>query len=167
MLAGGGLLLLPACRNSEGAVSVTLKNISVTAKAEALLAEVAEAILPKTDTPGAKALNLHQFVLLMVDDCCSKTEQLDFTMGLKSFDAFSTKMAGRNFAALNGNEKLSLLRSINSTGTVGSELKTFLSITRKFVVRGYETSEYFLTELVPYQMTPGHFSGCVPVNKAV
>lgn len=167
ILSGGAILFVPCCTNDKGAVSVALNNISITSKEEMLLAEVSEAIIPETNTPGAKALNIHQFVLKMIDDCYDKPEQERIIGGLQKLNTYSRKSAGSDFSQLNQDKKLSLLREVGSGESFDMDIKFFLSQTRKWVIKGYDTSEYVLIKLVPYQLVPGHFNGCVRVNKAV
>ena len=166
-MAGGGLLLLPACKNEEGAVSVSLKNISITPKEETLLAEIAEAIIPATDTPGAKALNLHQFVLKMFDDGYEKAQQQKIIAGLQQVDDFAKETAGQRFTKLTAGQKENVCRGMANHQSEDNELKLFLTETRRWVIKGYSTSEYVMTRLVPYELVPGRFHGCVPVTKAV
>ena len=166
-MAGGGLLLLPACMNEEGAVSVPLNNISITHKEEMLLAEIAEPIIPATDTPGAKALNLHQFVLKMFDDCYEKAQQEKIMAGLRQVDDFAKETAGQRFSKLTAGEKVNVCRGMANHQSADSELKLFLTETRRWVIKGYSTSEYVMTRLVPYELVSGRFHGCVPVTKVV
>ena len=50
-----------------------------------------ETIIPATDTPGAKALNVHQFIQKMVADCYAKTAQETLQKGLDSLDGLAQK----------------------------------------------------------------------------
>lgn len=167
VLAGGAILLLPACMNDKGALSVSLANISITAKEEALFADVCETIIPETDTPGAMALNIHQFVLKMMDDCYDKPEQQQITRGLRELNHFAKISALAVFTDLKPEKKVKVLREIKSANSAGPDLKFFLTQTRKWVIKGYDTSEYVLTRLVPYQLVPGFFHGCVRIDKTV
>lgn len=166
LLAGGGLMLLPACMNEDGAVSVALKNISITAKEEALFATLTETIIPQTDTLGAKALNLHQFVLKMFDDCYSITEQEELVAGLRQLNPYAEKQTNSAFIELNDAKKLDLLRGIAKEGSEYKDLQFFLKQTRQWLIKGYSTSEYVMTKLIPYELVPGRFHGCVNINKA-
>ena len=166
-VAGGGLLLLPACRNDDGAVSVTLKNITVTAKEEMLLAEIVEAIIPATDTPGAKALNLHQFVLKMFDDCYDETQQQKIIAGLRQINDDADENFDRYFIKLTTEQKLELFGEIASHKSVDYQPKFFLNETRRWTIKGYETSEYVMTKIIPYELVPGRFHGCVKITKSV
>jgi len=75
LLIWAGVALLPSCLQNEQKVSIPLKMIRIDPDDESMLAELAETILPKTDTPGAKDLSAHLFALKMVDDCYSKVNQ--------------------------------------------------------------------------------------------
>lgn len=61
----GGVVLLPACADKDGASYVQLKHVNIDEDGRRLIAGMAETISPKTSTPGAKGLNLPAFVLLM------------------------------------------------------------------------------------------------------
>jgi hypothetical protein len=167
LIAGGGVLLIPACINGDGAVSVMLKNIEITAKEESLLAELAETIIPATDTLGAKALNLHQFVLKMFDDCYDKTDQTKIVNGLKQLNPYGRKITGKAFNEVDKAGRLALLRDISKGEGVVEDLKFFLKETRTWVIKGFNTSEYVMTKLIPYEQVPGRFHGCFPLNKAI
>src|ERR1700693_5168461 len=81
----GGAALLPSCLRHNGGPSIHLKHLNISADQENLIGDVCETIIPKTDTPGAKGLNLHLFVLKMLDDCYKKKDQQAFMAGLVEF----------------------------------------------------------------------------------
>ena len=167
LIAGGGVLILPACMSDEGASSVALLNIRITGKQELLLAELAETIIPATDTLGAKALNLHHFVLKMFDDCYDKPEQIKIGNGLKQFNSYAQKYTGSAFDKLKVEKQLALLRELSKDDTAAEDLQVFLKETRRWIIKGFETSEYVMTKLIPYEMVPGRFHGCFPITKAI
>ena len=71
VIVSAGAGLLPACMQ-ENKNSIPLKNISVSASYQDMLAELCESIIPKTKNfIGAKELKAHEFVLTMIDDCAS------------------------------------------------------------------------------------------------
>ena len=81
----GGTVFLPACLQEDGKASVPLKNLKIKASDEKLLSEMVGTIIPATDTPGAKELNGHLFLLKMVDDCTDKEGQQGFVKGMDAF----------------------------------------------------------------------------------
>lgn len=165
-IVGGGLFFLPACKNDDGSSSVPLKNISVSSKEENLLAEITETIIPATDTPGAKEMNLHQFALKMIDDCYDKEDQRKILAGLRSFDRYSKDISGKSFHELSVDKRLHILRQAAADKSK-TNIQYFIDQLRKWTIRGYETSEYVLTKITPYHLVPGRFAGCKKITKLV
>jgi len=162
---GGAILIMPACAQDEGALYVSLKNIAINSNDEKLLSEITETIIPETTIQGAKSLNLHQFVLKMFDDCYDPKHQDIIVSGLQQFDGFAKRFAGDQFAALNENQKLEVLRTVAQNKRLNNDLKYFLNETRLWTIRGFSTSKYVLTKINPYEMVPGRFHGCITINK--
>ena len=71
----GSAILLPSCLKNDGTPVVALKHLNINSDQENLIGDVCETIIPKTNTPGAKDLNVHLFVLKMLDDCYTKKDQ--------------------------------------------------------------------------------------------
>ena len=167
LLASGGIVLIPACFQDEGAVSVLLKRINITGREESLFADFVEAILPETDTPGAKSLNIHQFVLKMFDDCYNEEEQEKLISGLRELNNFSEDTFSDKFTDLPQNKKLEILNKISAGLSVDGTLKFFLEETKSWTIKGFTSSEYFLTKITSYELVPARFHGCVPLKKPV
>lgn len=74
-------------------------------KQRQIVAEVAEMILPKTDTAGAKEAGVPAFIELMLRDCYLKPEHLSFSEGIEELQA-----AG--FLTKNGAERSEILRKV-------------------------------------------------------
>jgi len=152
-------MLLPSCFNNQQGASISLQHITITAKQEQLLAELVETIIPKTDTPGAKELGIHLFVLKMVNDCRPKEEQQRFMDGLQTFE--NENIGGAKFTDSSVQQRINLLKEIMEAKNKESNLQFFLKEVRKQTLKGYEQSEYVMTKLKPYILVPGHFSGSV------
>jgi hypothetical protein len=172
MAVAGGAALLPACIKNIKQVSLDLKNLKVTPSQEELLAEIAETIIPSTETPGAKDLKLHQFVLRMVDDCYEPEAQQQFLAGLSAFDKMSNEKMGDSFIDLNKEKRESLLLELEAVKNGDNEaekekaINKFYSDLKNLTVQGYMTAEYVMTNQLYYNMIPGKFSGCVEVKDA-
>lgn len=145
-------MLLPSCIKSQKAKNINLKYLKITAEQEQLLAELVETIIPKTDTPGAKELGIHLFVLKMVNDCRPQEDQQRFLAGLQVFE-------GKNFVESSLQARISLLKEITEAKYAKNDLQYFLKEVRKQTLKGYEQSEYVMTALRPYVLVPGHFLG--------
>ena len=157
-------MVLPACLQEKSKSSILLKNMEVSAEAEALLAEVSETILPATDTPGAKDLYTHLFALKMIDDLNTKEEQEQFLKGLNALNDFSKKQVGKTFTKATPAEREQVLNAIEKTEDAPDALKAFYKRLKGLTVQAYVTSKFYLTEVQPYTLTPGFFKGCAPVK---
>lgn len=170
MIVAGGAALLPACVKNIKQVSLDLKNLKVTPAQEELIAEIAETIIPSTETPGAKDLKLHQFVLRMVDDCYEPEQQQLFLTGLSEFDALAEKKMGDSFMDLKKEQRESLLKDLEIVRNSENKeekvqpVNRFYSMLKNLTVHGYMTSEYVMTNQLYYNMVPGSFKGCVEVK---
>jgi hypothetical protein len=166
-LSGAAAMLLPGCLTDKKKVSVALANLQVTAEDEALLAELADTILPAAgDKPGAKQLETHLFTLVMVDDCVAPGDKEKFMKGLR---AFNTSFEGDAFLDMTPEKRLEALTEFEKEMESKDEsLKYFYSTARGYTIYGFTTSQYFLTEVRNFKLVPGPvFRGCVPVSEKV
>jgi len=60
-----------------------------------IVSEIAEIIIPKTDTPGAKETGVPAFIDLMLKEVYAKEDQDRFLAGLKAFDEDAKKIERR------------------------------------------------------------------------
>jgi hypothetical protein len=160
-IIGTGAILMPSCFRNKKMDSLGLVHINIHTEQEALLADITETIIPKTDTLGAKELGLHFFVLKMIDDCSDKATQDSFMKGLDEMETYSNQKSGNIFAKNNEAGRISILVTIASDTNASKDLKDFVYKTRRLTIQGFTSSKYVMTELLPYQMIPGHFYGCV------
>jgi hypothetical protein len=162
-----GVALLPSCLHTEDKVSVPLKLIQIDSSDETMLADLAETILPKTDTPGAKELSAHLFALKMVDDCFTKANQEKYILGMKDFESYVKKKTGKPFAENNEAEKRAIVAELDQQKTANdNNMAFFYQSTKKLTVQAYTTCEYYMTKIRGYKMIPGKFQGCVPLKTA-
>jgi Gluconate 2-dehydrogenase subunit 3 len=166
LMIWAGAALLPSCMQEEEKVSIPLKSIRVEPADEKMLAELAEIILPKTDSPGAKELAAHLFTLKMVDVCYTKENQDKYIRGLKDFESWVMKKTGKTFTVISPSEKQSLVAEMDKQKPTGEGISFFYQSTRKLTILAYTTCEYYLTRIRGYKMIPGKFQGCVPLKTA-
>lgn len=133
-------------------------SVAVTPEQTALLAEVAEVIIPTTDTPGAKAAGVEAFIVRVLRDCHELAEQESFYAGLAKIEAAGRQAHGKAFAELAADQKIDLVR------TTAEQDKTFFKRLREFVVTGYFISEIGATQALEYLPVPGRFEGDVPLQ---
>lgn len=147
--------------------SVMLKSFTISAEQEALLAELGETIIPKTDTPGAKDVSAHLFLLKMMDDCNSKESQDNFIKGMDAFESLSKKELGKKFTDASPAERAKVLTTFEAqqqSDQKPSEAVAFYTTVKRYVIQAYTSSQFFLTKVKIYELIPGRFHGCVPVT---
>ena len=74
-----------------------------------LLDDIAETIIPKTDTPGAKAAKVGRFMEIMVRDCYTAAQQEAFLESLKNFPSLCHAQYQKSFFNLNAKQRHALL----------------------------------------------------------
>ncbi|CAL1517266.1 gluconate 2-dehydrogenase subunit 3 family protein [Chitinophaga sp. MM2321] len=165
LIISGGITLLPSCLGTQKKqVSAGFSNLDISADQEKLLAEIAETIIPATDTPGAKALGVHLFVLKMLNDCYEKDQQEAFIKGLKQLEKITKKQYGDSFMACDKVDREAVLKNIETTMKDAGDVSTFYKIMKQKTIQGYLNSKYVMTNLVIYELVPGRYDGYFPVK---
>lgn len=163
-VVSAGMALVPACREDRAKAGFLYKNLKIGPDEEALLAELAEAIIPKTTTPGAKDISAHLFALKMMDDCRSADEQQAFLDGLRAFSESAEDSAGRSFEAMDAAQRKKFLGGLEQQGDKKDPAAAFYHTMKRLTIQAYTSSEFFLTKVQVYEMVPGRYHGCVPVK---
>jgi hypothetical protein len=156
-----GMALIPSCMQDRSKSNLLLKKIKVSPADEAMLAELCETIIPKTDTPGAKDLSAHLFVLMMIDECSNKENQDGFINGMKAFNEFNQQTIAKNFSDASQEERVTVLKKILLIKDEKSPVLTFFNDLKKRIIQAYTSSEFFLTKVQVYELIPGRYHGCV------
>ncbi|MEM7501187.1 MAG: gluconate 2-dehydrogenase subunit 3 family protein [Pseudomonadota bacterium] len=134
----------------------------------ALLDEVAETILPETDTPGAKAAGVGAFMALMVTDAYYPQDQTIFKDGIATLNARARESYGREFDSATADQRLALLQALDAEqfehmqNKDGNEPTHFFRMMKELALLGYFTSEIGYTKAMRYIETPGRYDPCVP-----
>ena len=88
-----------------------------------LLNEIAETILPKTNTPGAKDAKVGEFMNVMVKDCYSKEDQQIFKAGIQTLEKGCKEKKGKNFLDCSTEERTSYLTLLDNEQKAYTEKK--------------------------------------------
>ncbi|QEC51864.1 gluconate 2-dehydrogenase subunit 3-like protein [Anseongella ginsenosidimutans] len=164
VVVAGGLALLPSCLSGPGNAAIKLSNIILSGEQEKTLAEIAGTIIPATDTPGAKELGVHLFVLKMLDDCYEKDAQQKFIKGLGQADQVAKERFGASFTKCKPEQRQELISDIENKASLPAEIFDFYQIMKQKTLQGYLSSEYVMTKQLIYEMAPGRYNGYFPVK---
>lgn len=154
----GGALSAPVMAGVMGEKLYDGPSVNVTAEQEALLAEVADVIIPTTSTPGAKAAGAEKFIVRVMRDCFPLKDQEAFYNGLTRLNTESKNKFGKSF------EQLPLLQKNEMVKLTTTTDKDFFRRMKELTVTGYFTSEIGATQALEYLPIPGRFEACVPLK---
>lgn len=137
----------------------------------AYLDEIAETIIPATDTPGAKAAKVGAFMALMVNDCYDEKDQKIFREGMKQLDEASKKKNGKSFMESDAAQRKAILTDIDkeakdyATAKKKDDPNHYFRLMKELTLLGYFTSEPGATQALRYVAVPGKYEGCIPYKK--
>ncbi|MCF2488769.1 gluconate 2-dehydrogenase subunit 3 family protein [Dyadobacter sp. CY347] len=155
----GGTLSAPLMAGIMGEKLNFGPSLDISAEQEALLADVADTIIPATGTPGAKAAGADKFITRIMRDCYEMADQKKFYSGLDKIDAQSKEVYSKGFSALDATQKTDIIKR-----TTVSDKPFFLQM-KGLTVTGYFTSEIGATQALDYLPIPGRFDGSWPMPK--
>ncbi|MBN9352103.1 MAG: gluconate 2-dehydrogenase subunit 3 family protein [Chitinophagaceae bacterium] len=135
------------------------------------LDEIAETILPETNTPGAKAARVGAFMIVMVNDCYEKEDQEIFHKGMKLLKDAARKKFDSPFMKLTPVQKTELLSALDKEQTTYQKNKKpedrshYFRMMKELTLLGYFTSETGCTKALRYVETPGSYNGDLSYKK--
>ena len=125
---------------------------------QTLIAELAEVVMPATNTPGAKAAGVGGFIEHVIGHCSDLKQQETFRKGLQQTDALSQALFGKNFLQLGNPQRINVMAQLAK-----GEKPFFMSL-RELTIVGYFTSETGATQALDYVAVPGRFQGDIPLK---
>ena len=127
------------------------------------VAAIADAIIPRTDTPGATDVGVGEFVDAFVAGWFTETERAEFLSGIDAIDALARSAAGAPFAELAGEPREALLRALDQPADRRSSAARAFARLKGLVVHGYFTSERVQKEVLKVEVMPGRWDGAAPM----
>ena len=135
----------------------------LTAKQFETASAIAERILPRTDTPGARDVGVPAFIDLMYGKYMTPSEQRVFASGLDEVESGSTTANARSFSALSPEQQDKLLTTIAKVAQ--NRENTFFHLMKELTLLGYFTSEPIGKNVLHYDPIPGRYDGCIPLSE--
>lgn len=170
LLLGGTIvgmnLFLQGCKNEEDAKEVVFSDDDIR-----YLDEIADTILPETNTPGAKAAGVGPFMALMVKDCYTADDQRVFYTGLNGLKKDFYKKYKTDFLEASAEQRHEFLVALDEEqkeymrNKKPEESAHYFRMMKELTLLGYFTSEVGATQALRYVETPGRYDGCIPYTK--
>jgi hypothetical protein len=147
---------------------------------ETVLAMV-DLIIPVTDTPGAKAARVNEFMDVILTEWATGDERIRFLEGLKGVDARSNTLFGKTFVQATPVQQTALLQALDDSidwrqplpvdpadAMVDRPLNQlrgeFFRSFKLLTIHGYYTSEIGQTQELKQEIVPGAYHGCAPLG---
>lgn len=166
---GAAMIGIPAF--VYGQEPVPAANNAFSAADVAKLDEIAETILPRTKTPGAKDAGAGLFMAQFVTDCYTAENQATFRAGLADID----KRAGGRFLSLKPQARTELLRALDAEARQQASAATaaraagkkpakphYFTMIKQLSIYSFFTSEVGATKALRYVAVPGRYDGDMP-----
>jgi gluconate 2-dehydrogenase gamma chain len=164
--APAALAILEGCSAKDATPSAGAPTLKfLTAAQYAVIAEIAEIMLPKTDTAGAKDVGVPAFIDVALDAVYDAQSKERFNSGFAEF-AEAARSDGKPFLEREPAARAAFVKTSLETALAGERNpKPFILMTRELVLLGYFTSERGIKENMTYEAVPTAYHGCVPVSQ--
>lgn len=164
--APAALAILQGCSAKEGAPGAAMPALKfLKADQFAVITEIAEIMIPKTDTAGAKDASVPAFIDVVLDAVYDQNSKDRFNAGYAEFET-AAQAGGKSFLEQDPAARAVLVKSALETALNGGrDPKPFILMTRELALLGYFTSQPGITQNMTYEAVPTAYHGCVPVSQ--
>lgn len=166
LLMGGSMVYMPlfisGCNHKSGK-----SRVSFSATEIEFLDEIAEIMIPETDTPGAKKAEVGQFLANIVPVLLDKINLESFKTGLYQIEENFKNDYGHSFLTGSSEDRLDCLNRLDNEIAAYDRTKAendpehFLKLMKDLIVFGFLTSEKGSKEVLRYIQTPGRHEACI------
>ena len=146
-----------------------------------IVVAMSDAMIPATDTPGAKAAKVNEFIDLILTEWATEEEKKIFLEGLAEADRKTNALFGHGFAAASAKEQAAIVLEFDEElATLRNEklpkqiraweltlLLPFFAQMRRLTLVGYYTSSIGQEQELKVDIIPGALHGCVPAEPEV
>ena len=153
-----------------------------------LFNEMAEVIIPQTDTPGAKAANVGETMAVLITDCYTPLLKKTFQNGIKTIEKLCQTRYGKAFLQLDAQQRETLFteldveaKAANLANGVWQGVETgkpsqwepgtdeptphYFTLLKQLTLYCFFTSQVGATKVLRYVSIPGKYDGALPYKK--
>lgn len=140
----------------------------------ATVVALCDTILPATDTPGAVAAQVNEFIDLLLADWYEAAERDRLLGGLAGLDVRARAAFGKDFADGTPADRAGLVTALddeaarwNASPEATRGPQPFYRQFKWLTLFGYYTSEIGAEQEAHYQIVPGRYVPCAPADTAL
>jgi Gluconate 2-dehydrogenase subunit 3 len=141
---------------------------------KSLLTELAETIIPATDTPGAKEAGAVEFMIPMLIECTDNKTLNRFIRGMQDLEEYTQSKYHREFSECSLEEKNAILSWAEQKSKVSNSLLSkiknkftghpFFEMLKTYTLYGYCISEKGAGLGMHYIAVPGKYLPCIQLE---
>lgn len=141
-------------------------DVYLDAPRKALLSALSEHIIPQTDTPGAIAAGVPDYIEFMLLHGFDNQDRDRFLAGLDNVEQISMRESGSEFLLTSVAAQIGLLEALEAEGreSTAGEDPGFFQVLKELTLIGYYTSEAGATLEARYVPMPGRYDACLPLK---
>lgn len=163
----GGTLSLPlisgVLAGCGGGGTASFVPGTLSADQNELVATLSELIIPTTDTPGARAAGVNEFIDLMLTDWYGPEDRARFLDGLAATDERARGAHNAAFVDVTTEQQIALLTAFEQEALASQGAgKPFFTLLKEMTLTGYYTSEIGASQELKYVHSAGYYNGDVP-----
>jgi Gluconate 2-dehydrogenase subunit 3 len=146
-----------------------------------IVVAMSDVMIPATDTLGAKAAKVNEFIDLILTEWTTDEERKVFLEGLAEADRRANALFGHGFAAAAANEQVVIVQAFDEELAAQRNEKLpeqvrpwertlvlpFFAQMRRLTLVGYYTSSIGQEQELKVEIIPGALHGCVPAKSEV
>jgi hypothetical protein len=132
----------------------------------ALVAAAADAIIPRTDTPGATDVGVPAFIDVIVAEYYGDDERAAFLAGLDAIDSRAKATGAASFAEMTPDARAALMDALDAPPDRRVPEARAWARLKELTVHGYFTSERVQKDVLKTVIMPGRFDGNAPMKRA-
>jgi gluconate 2-dehydrogenase gamma chain len=136
------------------------------AQQRATISAIADALIPRSETPGALDVGTVDFVELLLAEWASDDDRTTVERGLTELEARAMREHGHNWPALDAATATADIAWAEARAEQPTAGQRALRRIKSWTVHAWITSEPIQKTVIRTNITPGKYEGCVPVPTA-
>jgi len=145
-----------------------------------VLSIATELIIPETDTPGARAARVPEFIDTVLTGWFDEDERRRFQRGIRELDERARTSGAAGFASSGSDMQTRILKDMEAEAlhelalvtptrvarraALSSPAAPFFSVLKWLTVVGYYTSDVGMDKELEFIEFPGAYDGCAPIG---
>ncbi len=138
---------------------------------------IAEIIIPQTNTPGAKAARVNEFIDLILTEWYDEEEKSTFLTGLADVDSRTRDLYGKDFVECGEKQQVEVLQALDDEVAAGRAEpdvrrrrnrppeKNFFFMMKQLTLVGYYTSQIGFEQELHGEIIASRHASCVPLEE--